>query len=261
MSDWSDESAALFEADRGAPGPSPEARARVCAGVMASVAAGAGTSGAMAKGAGAAKAGALTAGAGLALKVGVPLVLLAAIGATAAVVARRGAAHEGPQRTGAPTLAVPGEAPREPRFDFPAHEPEALPSPSAAPAPAPVRAAPSSRSPAAPRATPTAAASADTLQAELGQVNAIEDALRHGDPGGARGLADDYLANNPRGALREEVTGARAVALCTQERSDDAVAAGAAFVKAHPASLLVPRIRAACGSAIDSVTDPSPGGQ
>jgi hypothetical protein len=100
-----------------------------------------------------------------------------------------------------------------------------------------------------------------TLAAELAQLRAIEEALRRGDAREAAALADAYERHYPHGALREEASGARVVALCVLHDPSSA-SASAAFERVYPASLLLSRVHAACrGGAEDSITDSKARGQ
>jgi hypothetical protein len=291
VSDWSDDSEALFDADREGSGPSREARARVRGRVMARVARNAGAAAAAtaataaARGAGAASGGAtagLAKGALIAIgwKIALPLALFGAVGVASAtgMVSLRHAPPSSPSSR-AETTVTPSAPNRtsSPVAPLAQAAPSASPVSSAratvpAPGPAPAPPAPVSVSVATPRPAPALPKSSqrapasplpptDTLASELARVNTIEDALRGGDPARAAALADDYTRSYPSGAFREEASGERVIALCTASRSRTSTDAAIAFARVHPASLLLPRIRAACGAAYDSVTDDSATGQ
>ena len=59
-------------------------------------------------------------------------------------------------------------------------------------------------------------------------------------------LRDEHASRFPRGALAEERSAARVLALCDLGRALEARGAAEAFVRASPNSPLVPRLRGSC---------------
>ncbi|WP_434426222.1 hypothetical protein [Nannocystis pusilla] len=86
----------------------------------------------------------------------------------------------------------------------------------------------------------------DALAEELAIVRAVNDSLAGGGAEQALVRLDDYHRRFPAGALREEASALRAVALCAAGRADGASAAEA-FLRAHPGSLSAERVRRSCG--------------
>jgi len=142
---------------------------------------------------------------------------------------------------------------------------------TAAPASAPVGVRPSSSSPqvavsapALPRPAPVGVAApvvvvaplrparptpapVDSLEAELGMLGEAHRATLGGDPARALTLLAAHGERYPRGALRQERSVERVLALCSLGRRDEARAVADAFLRAHPSSPLAPRVEASCG--------------
>lgn len=144
-----------------------------------------------------------------------------------------------------------GVAPPRSAAAGPASPPAVAPAPATAHQPAapgrsvaqpPRRVSPGER--AAPSATP--ASGADTLEAETRDLREVHWALYAHQPGRALELLAEQAARFPRGELGQEREAARILALCQLGRLAEAGAARARFVRAHPRSPLVPRLRAAC---------------
>ena len=98
-------------------------------------------------------------------------------------------------------------------------------------------------------ATPqvTAVASGPTtVDAEAAILRNADAALKRGDAQGALALVDQHARQFPNGILAEERDAERVVVLCALGRTDEARAAGAAFLRAHPRSPQTSRIRASC---------------
>ena len=85
-----------------------------------------------------------------------------------------------------------------------------------------------------------------TLEAETRLVRAGVAALHAGDAARALALFDEHARTFPQGVLAEERAAERVVALGSLRRCDEARAAAADFLAAHPVSPLAPRVRAAC---------------
>jgi hypothetical protein len=240
VTEWSDDLDALFEPERRLGGPTAQAKTRMRRALSASL--GANPAAATASWSPAA-------------------VSLAKLTATALVAgALATGLFGGRLRTLvlSPTSSV--DAPPVPRERAPAAEFSGAAPPAATAAAVPSSAVP--RDPGAPARQARVSANAppaDTLAAELAEVDAIEESLRRGDPSTALALAGAYGRHYPAGALREEATGAGIIAQCRLGRSG-AEDAARTYARAHPRSLLVPRIRAACG-AYDSITDERSPGQ
>jgi hypothetical protein len=85
-----------------------------------------------------------------------------------------------------------------------------------------------------------------TLEAETRLVRAGIAALREGDPADALDLFDEHARTYPNGVLAEERAAERIAALCHLDRVDEANRAAATFVREHPGSPLVARVRSGC---------------
>ena len=93
-------------------------------------------------------------------------------------------------------------------------------------------------------AAPPAAAS--SLAEEVAVLRAADLALRHGDSALALRGFEEHARRFPQGALREEAEGGRIVALCGLGR-EEGQARATRFAQAHPRSLALHRVLAACG--------------
>jgi hypothetical protein len=91
---------------------------------------------------------------------------------------------------------------------------------------------------------PATAPGLPTLADEARLVREGVAALRAGNPERALALFDAHAALYPTGALAAECAAERAFALADLGRAAEARAAADAFFRAHPASPLVPRLRA-----------------
>lgn len=107
---------------------------------------------------------------------------------------------------------------------------------SSAPDRAPVRVRPK---------TPTPAT--DLLREEVTLIGGVKAALDRGSPSDAMAGLDAHARRFPDGELTLERRGYRAIALCELGKDTEGRGAGRIFVKAHPASTLSGRVRAACG--------------
>lgn len=119
------------------------------------------------------------------------------------------------------------------------------PSPASDPAPAAPTSPEESR---ASHAAPPALAPT-TLEAETRLVRDGVTALHSGNASRALALFDEHARAFPRGVLAEERAAERVVALGALQRCDEARAAAADFLTAHPASPLASRVRGACAGA------------
>jgi TolA-binding protein len=95
-------------------------------------------------------------------------------------------------------------------------------------------------------AAPAVALSPTTIEDETRIVRAGITALHAGDAARALALFDDHARRYPGGVLAEERSAERVIALYELGRDVQARAAFVAFVRAHPGSPLVARIRAVC---------------
>jgi hypothetical protein len=305
MKELSEASDSLFRSARRESGPSSDARARIRAAVAIEVAAGAGAAlaGATAAAPTGAKAAAaalfakvavplVVAGVVAGVAVRTMLASPAALPTTTVP-----APNEAPLTTSHPSpKKVADIAPSEPSSPSPAvrPNPSASPAPSASASPTPYayaspiaaapnvngyRPDPASVSPAPVQAArpqvaiETAAPSEavapsprqDTLAGELAQVGSIEASLRRGDATSAIAEADAYRQRYPQGLLSNEVRGSRIVAQCMRGDSG-AKSAAISFLHEQSSSLLVERVRRACGlvnpkPTVDSNTEEPPHGQ
>lgn len=93
-------------------------------------------------------------------------------------------------------------------------------------------------------AAPSAATPSLADETRLLEMAQRELAARR--PSAALSLLDEHSRRFSRGALAEEQTLARILALCALDRTEDARRAASAFLTAWPSSPLVPRLRASC---------------
>jgi TolA-binding protein len=138
----------------------------------------------------------------------------------------------------APAAVVSASAQVE---QLPASSQTAVATPSLSASAAPARATSSSGPRPAPRRAP------GDLQAELAALDGASKALHQGDAPGALALLDAYGRDFPRGSLAMEATVLRAEALEAAGRHEEAVALARAFVRDHPKSPLVDRMRQIAG--------------
>lgn len=223
MSDLSPEARALLDAACSGDDPSAADRERVARSLAASlgVAALAPSTAQAATAAGGVSAAVTT------LKAAAVVLALAAF-AAGALSPRRA------PRTAAPASAPVGVRPSS-------SSPHVAVSAPALPRPAPVVVATPLR-PAHPMPAPV-----DSLEAELGMLGEAHRATLGGDPARALTLLTAHRERYPRGALRQERSVERVLALCSLGRRDEARAVADAFLRAHPSSPLAPRVEASCG--------------
>jgi hypothetical protein len=266
----------ILDAGRSGDDPTPADRARLRAAVMRRVAASA------ALGAAATTAAQGTAlGASTLIASGIKVVTVLIVASAACVGAVRLLAQaSAPTRpatataiassTGAP-LPISTPAARDARA-APASSSEVAPAPpvhdgrsadSAASAPMP--SAPAARLPpqtfvdrgrSSPPTDPrprarsgSAAPTEDALEVEARGLGEAHGALQEGDPARALRLLDQQSTAYAGGQLGEEREAARVLALCKLGRVDEASAARARFLDAHPRSPLADRVRNACAAA------------
>jgi hypothetical protein len=104
----------------------------------------------------------------------------------------------------------------------------------------------------------------ETLAREAELIAAAQGALAKGQGERALALLAEHGREHPEGALAEERSAARVLALCQSGRVAEARGEAAAFLARAPRSPLVPRIRRSCAGASSAafgpVTDPEPTG-
>lgn len=132
--------------------------------------------------------------------------------------------------------AAPTPPPREPVNT-------ASPLVPQAPVAPPVNSAPEEQKPRA-EAAPSAATPSLADETRLLEMAQRELAARR--PSAALSLLDEHSRRFSRGALGQERTLARILALCALDRTEEARRAASAFMTAWPSSPLVPRLRASC---------------
>jgi hypothetical protein len=174
--------------------------------------------------------------------------------------------HAGPPSAGPPSASPPRASPvatteyprapvatSSPALEAPSASPITIGSPLGRSSPPPVpspSSAPSSISEALPPPSPPAIAIASTtLEAETRLVHAGLAALHGGDAVRALAFFDEHARSYPNGVLAEERDVERIEALCTLGRSDAVRVAASTFLRAHPGSPLVQRVRASCAAA------------
>lgn len=144
-------------------------------------------------------------------------------------------------------VATRREAMNEPTRQLaaaPVIEPEAeqaLPSEPAAASPDPRIVPPSEPAPRVALAAPSAR---DALTAETALLRDAHAALRAHDPARALAILEQHAASFPSGALAEERSATRVLALCDSGRIDQARAEASRFLAAHPRSMHAGRVRA-----------------
>jgi hypothetical protein len=176
------------------------------------------------------------------LKLVLPSVVVASVLALVLTRGRSPAVETAPVPPAA--VSVPVVATAEPTAtELPAPTPSDAPvAPAnsvplaAASATAPVRAA-----------RPQPSASSD-LEAEMALLASAQAAIQRGDFSAALAKLDEHQRSFPGGALSEERTAARVVALCGAGRQSEARALAALFLAHHPSSPLAPRVKNACGA-------------
>lgn len=118
---------------------------------------------------------------------------------------------------------------------------QAPPSEPAASSPDPRIAPPSEPAPRVALAAPSAR---DALTAETALLRDAHAALRAHDPARALAILEQHAASFPSGALAEERSATRVLALCDAGRIDQARAEASRFLAAHPRSMHAGRVRA-----------------
>jgi len=253
MSELSYEAKALIRRVGTADGPGPVDRGRVKRRIVASLAgasAALGGGGTVAAGAPAGALGAVTAAkmtlASVALWLAAGLGLGMAVSTPAIVSAyRRADAIRAPVPVSAPVVTLPPKA-SERTSDAPV-------TPSVADNPPAVsrEAAPERAVVERPRAAPSTGAA--SLAEETRLLNAAQHELAQKHANGALGLLDEHASRFPGGALAEERTALRVLALCDLGRTVEARRAADVFIKRSPSSPLVPRLRGSCAGSETSV--------
>lgn len=267
MNDWTPEDRELLDRARGGYEPTAADRARVRAGLAASLGLGAGlTVGTTALSA--------TATPLLAAKVFVGLAVLGAFGGGAALVHRAHRASGPSQPVGVATTA--SAAPRVSAMTTAPDVPTSVvalaptvPSAQEAPAassmtvvasakaashPAPVLAVAPSKpvtSDRSPAGNATSLNRGDPLEISVsGEARLLSravEALHAGDAARALSLLDEHGREYPAGVLAEERDAERVIALCQLGRVSDARAAARPFLLGQPSSALGRRVRDSCG--------------
>jgi hypothetical protein len=125
------------------------------------------------------------------------------------------------------------------------------PQPAEAPATskAAVEATPWPAGPMQPALSPPVTERANSLESETSLLREADRELRSGQPAGALALLDEHASSFSNGALVEERTVERILALCALGRKSEAVSESARFLRERPRSLLADRVRASCGGA------------
>jgi hypothetical protein len=89
-----------------------------------------------------------------------------------------------------------------------------------------------------------------SLAAEAATLRKAHVARMSGDPAGALSWLEVYARAWPLGAMRDEASVERALALCALGRVDEARAVARGFLAAAPTSPLAARLRSSCSGAI-----------
>jgi len=245
MNELSSEARALIRRVGTADGPSPTARAQVKRRIVASLA-GAGTllggGGTIAAGAPAASLGTAAAGKlsvlSLALWLAAGAGFGAAVSAPALVSAYRRSESARAVTPAAAPLAVPVRAAGGPN--------EAARAPATAEVAKTVTVEPPVERALDDRPRTAASTGAASLAEETRLLHAAQRELAQKRTSAALALLDEHASRFPRGALAEERSAARVLALCDLGRAREARGAAEAFVRASPNSPLVPRLRDSC---------------
>jgi len=236
MTELTPEAQNLVDAARGGDDPSPAARARVRAALLAQI--------------GAAPRPTSPRAGHTGLIVGVATVATIGIVVGAWLMLR----DRNPAPPPAPSIAAPAPAPvitSLPPEPAPSPSPPPPPSPSPSPSPPPPPPPSPSPSPSPPRrpSPPPASASAptaDSIRAERALLAAANAALRDGDPAAALATLATHASRFPHGVLVEERNATRVLALCAAGRTADAEAARTDFLARWPRSVHAARVRTAC---------------
>jgi hypothetical protein len=95
---------------------------------------------------------------------------------------------------------------------------------------------------------PVSASAGSTLWEESALLRDAQRALQGGDHAASLSILDRMAAKYPSGALEQERTVLRVLALCGSGRTQEAQTLGAQFLKRHPGSVLAARIHSSCAS-------------
>ena len=231
MSDLSAEARALLEAARDGDDPTPQDRSRVARSLAASL-------GIAVLAPATAQATSVAVASASALTVFKTVAVVAAFVAVGAgsVWSRRPPVGVPPTSVSVSRVVPTVRAVEAPPIRVVASEPS-LPSPVA------VVASPL-LSP--PRAAHVPTRTVDTLRAESELLGEAHRAMNSGANEQALAILTTYRERFPHGVLSEERDAQRVLALCRLGRRDEAHAAAAGFLRAHPRSPLVSRVERAC---------------
>ncbi len=97
-----------------------------------------------------------------------------------------------------------------------------------------------------PRSTANSRSETASIAAEVALLRRAQTALKDGHGDASLRAIDALDATHPNGALREERSAARVLALCAAGRNDDARAEADRFLSQWPASAQAARVRASC---------------
>jgi hypothetical protein len=95
---------------------------------------------------------------------------------------------------------------------------------------------------------------APSLQKELALIGAAQVHLREGEPVRALRLLERHAKRFPKGALRQERSAARAIALCMTGRSEEGQRLARELARSAPESPLATRVSGACRAAAPAAT-------
>lgn len=99
------------------------------------------------------------------------------------------------------------------------------------------------------RAAPARTVSTASVAEEARLLKEADEAIRNGDPKKALALLERHRRMHPKGALVEERTAERVLALCRAGREHEGKREAARFLSAHPKSPLANSVREACAKA------------
>lgn len=269
MSDLGPEARQLVELARHADGPTTEDRDRVRAKLLARIATGAvATSAAAGAVTAATKGMAAKSASALWLKVLVTLTVAGGVGAGMLALLGGHRREPQPQTLWAPSgvaSSQPGESTPSPRAT--GSEGAGLPTPESFPL-APAMSQPGEAAsrglekiaaslqpsgalgsrPAESAPQVSGAAPPSSLEGEMRLVREAQESLRNGKPEQALQLLDRHQVEHPNGALGEERSAARVVALCSLGRTHEAQQEAERFLRTWPQSPLAQRVRSACAT-------------
>lgn len=263
MSDLSDDARTLIAATRHGDDPHPSDESRVRQAVILRIGAGAfAGAAAVTIGREVMAAGAAKAATGWSALLGstvFKLVTVAVVGGsvTAGSYLALRSPRDNPPQTPAVAPAVTGTTASEHRTPagLPDSPSEAEPTLAVDDLPlaasAPVIADPSARE------APAGTHKQSNLRAEVAAIGSANRSLRDGDPENALRILDEHASVLNDGALREETSVARILALCELGRQAEASADARRFLQSSPSSPLVPRVRASCAFQPSAVKTPA----